>query len=546
MQKTFYIFIILFFTVLSSLKAQRISKVEYAQRAYDNKNWTEAIIFYSEIVKKNPYKGAYFYKLANSYFNNKDYDKAINYFKKSCEIGFNYGLSIKKIAISYATLKDHKNALIWIRKGLDTPKSLTITDVLSNSVFKEHRKTNEFKNSYSKKVSRKEKWISDIQFLKDRFESKHYNIFDKISSKEWEIEFNALISSINVKNDYEILVDLMKITAKIGDGHTFIRPPFSGQLKLHIYPFKLFVFEEGIFVVQTSKDYDKVLGKQLTHINNIPIEEVVKKVSKTISVDNKIGLLERLDFNLMLSEVLEVLKITNSSQQTLFTFKDQKEKSITLKVDAISFNPATLTEVLKPVNQKSPLYLLQPKRFFWSKYIKGLNAMYIKININLSTPNHNIREFYNEVFDTISKENINHLIIDLRHCPGGNSFNNKSLINNILKNNTIDKENGIFTIIGRRTFSAAMNLSTDLETWTNTKFIGEPTGSKPNFIGETNFIVLPNSKLQVSISDAYWQKSTSWDKRKWIAPDFYVTTSFRDFMLGNDNVLETIKSIINR
>ena len=48
-------------------------------------------------------------------------------------------------------------------------------------------------------------------------------------------------------------------------------------------------------------------------------------------------------------------------------------------------------------------------------------------------------------------------------------------------------------IIGRDTFSAAQNTISELERRTKAILVGEPTGSSPNFIGESLAIPLPYS-----------------------------------------------------
>ena len=52
-------------------------------------------------------------------------------------------------------------------------------------------------------------------------------------------------------------------------------------------------------------------------------------------------------------------------------------------------------------------------------------------------------------------------------------------------------------IIGRNTFSAAQNTVNMMESTRNATFVGEPTGSRPNFVGESTYIVMPYSKLRV-------------------------------------------------
>ncbi|MEQ5790690.1 tetratricopeptide repeat protein [Muricauda sp. NFXS6] len=526
--------------------AQSVEEIRKAKDLLASQNYEQAALSYQRIINGNPSNGEYYYHLAECFYKLERYDDAAMNYLQSFEVGFKYGTCIKKLSMCFANTGDKEKMLYWLHKGLNTPKSLTFNDILSIPEFDSFRKSDTFRSLYPKDstLSRNKKWEKDILFLKERFERKHYDVFGQVSATEWDSDFKNLIGSIKTISDAEILVELMKITKKIGDGHTFIRPPLSGQFKFHYFPFKLFAFDEGLHVLETTEKYKETLGWRLTKIENVPIDEVVETVSQTIPVDNEFGLEERLDYNLMISEVLYVLGIIDKDKKVVFSFQNDSNESLEIIVEPGTFNPMNMTERLVDRLKEKPIYLKNENKFFWHQKLEHLNAMYLKININLSTPDRNIKEYYNEVFDSISEKKVKNLIIDIRHCPGGNSFNNKTLIQNILTNKSLDKENGIFTIIGRRTFSAAMNLATELESWTDTRFIGEPTGSKPNFIGETNFITLPNSGINVSISDAYWQKSNSWDKRNYIAPDIYAPITFQGYIDGKDPSLNAIENII--
>ena len=57
---------------------------------------------------------------------------------------------------------------------------------------------------------------------------------------------------------------------------------------------------------------------------------------------------------------------------------------------------------------------------------------------------------------------------------------------------------------------------------TPARFVGEPTGSSPNFVGETVPFRLPYSGFTVNVSDLYWQTSWPMDHRTWIPPDLLV------------------------
>ena len=130
--------------------------------------------------------------------------------------------------------------------------------------------------------------------------------------------------------------------------------------------------------------------------------------------------------------------------------------------------------------------------------------------------------------------------MDLRNCGGGNSEYNKFLIEALLQHPEINQKKHFYTIIGRETFSAAINLVTDLEYRTNTIFVGEPTGSKPDFIGESSVLKLPYSGLYLVISNRYHQggANNSLDKRPWIAPSILIQLTSKEYTENDDPLMD--------
>ena len=69
-------------------------------------------------------------------------------------------------------------------------------------------------------------------------------------------------------------------------------------------------------------------------------------------------------------------------------------------------------------------------------------------------------------------------------------------------------------------------------------FVGEPSSSRPNFVGEDTELLLPYSGVRGSMSSRYFQGSHSLDERVWIAPDIPVRLSSSDYFAKRDPVLE--------
>jgi hypothetical protein len=94
--------------------------------------------------------------------------------------------------------------------------------------------------------------------------------------------------------------------------------------------------------------------------------------------------------------------------------------------------------------------------------------------------------------------------------------------------------------LGRYTVSAGMMLASEIERNTDAIFVGEPTGSSPNFVGQDVGIRLPYSGMQGSLSDLYWQNSSATDFRVWIPPLLYTPPSFVLYSSNRDPALEAI------
>ena len=171
------------------------------------------------------------------------------------------------------------------------------------------------------------------------------------------------------------------------------------------------------------------------------------------------------------------------------------------------FLPATL-------NPPLPLCLRAVGAAYWYEDQPEDGLLYAQINSVSDDPAEPFGEFVSRLFADLARRPRNRLVIDLRWNEGGNTFLTMPLLHRL-----IAYPGPVFVIIGRHTLSAAQNLSTFIANHTTALFIGEPTGSSPNFVGETAPFDLPYSRFQVNVSDLYWQSSWPMDHRTWLPPD---------------------------
>jgi hypothetical protein len=188
-----------------------------------------------------------------------------------------------------------------------------------------------------------------------------------------------------------------------------------------------------------------------------------------------------------------------------------------------------------------PLHLQYPNTAYWMTPLRRIRAIYFQWNRVREEPDHSWEAFLSEVFEAVESPEIDRLIIDIRWNNGGNTFLVPPLLERVVRSEVNRKEQ-LFVVIGPRTFSAGQNAATLLERFTRAIFVGEPTGSSPNFIGETVKITLPYSRIAVSISDLFHQTSWPSDHRIWIAPTIYAPLTFQAYAAHRDPALEAIES----
>jgi hypothetical protein len=192
----------------------------------------------------------------------------------------------------------------------------------------------------------------------------------------------------------------------------------------------------------------------------------------------------------------------------------------------------------------TPLWLKSPENYFRFEYLEDSRTVYVQYNEVANKTDETVADFTKRLFAFVDAHPVDRFVLDLRWNTGGNNYLNKPLLLGIIKSNKIDQRGKLFTIIGRRTFSAAQNLVNDLENYTNTLFVGEPTAGNPNFYGDPTSIMLPNSEITVRVSTLWWQDLDSRDTRKWTGPHIAIELSSEDYFTNNDPAMKTISGYI--
>jgi hypothetical protein len=135
------------------------------------------------------------------------------------------------------------------------------------------------------------------------------------------------------------------------------------------------------------------------------------------------------------------------------------------------------------------------------------------------------------------------MIVDVRHNNGGNLSLLPPLMAAFREYEAANPAGQIYVLMGRNTFSAAQFFLGVMDAQTNAIFAGEPSSSRPNFVGEESQVVLPWSGAMGSISDQY-HETIPGDRREWIKPEISYQLSSRDYFANRDPLLQKVLTAI--
>ncbi|MDQ3847046.1 MAG: S41 family peptidase [Bacteroidota bacterium] len=554
-------FVVLFLIFSLAICAQQNDPAEFftllinARNLSTDKKWSEAVAAWEQIAERNPVNGEYIANLANAYYNVKQYDKAIEAYTKQMELGYGLvGNAVYNIACCYALLGNKVKALEWLEKAFYNGfnnVSLARTDADLTSLQGEPKYKKLLGTDDVSKMGRTEGWRYDMELLKQEVLRKAY-LRRGLSLDDFNRQYEAIYSAVDKKTDIQIIMDLMKLMVSLNDGHTGLFPPSRKEFQLTL-PLQFYLFKEGLYIVAADPKYKHLLGNKVVAFEKKSVEEVSKTLSPFISRDNEMGILQNLPLVMRYTGALHATGLTANPEKVELQVEDANGKSSRALIIADTALPRVdhksvpdhWVTLHQSIPYPVPLYLKNLKALYWFEKLPDSKTVYLQWNSVRNDKTEPLNAFTDRLMKYISENEVDKLVIDLRWNNGGNTVLVPYFINSVIKNEKINKRGNLFVIIGRRTFSAAQNLATFLERQTNAIFVGEPTGSSPNFVGEEDFIVLPYSKVAMNVSDLLWQSSWPGDRRTWIAPAVYTPPTFEAYKTNRDVALEAILKLVN-
>lgn len=420
-------------------------------------------------------------------------------------------------------------------------------------------------------------WKEDLNQLAQMLEREHPNPYSQISKAQFTTLRRALERELPKLSEREIIVRMMKLVSSIRDGHTTLHPIDPNGFN-HWFPLSLYKFSDGIYVVAADKRYQDLIGGKVVSLGNASAAAAFEKTADLLSSDNDFGR-EWNTFWLSSGDALAALQVIERADALPLEVVGKNGQPIKTTLAAVNlpyslehrfwgemfppgsnkladsyvagFESASLGEWRKrDLKQQTHLPLhLRSRRAYWYAWLPEHKAIYLHMTHVTADGRGEFRsfqEFYDHVFKVAEENAAEKFILDIRYNSGGDGSVLIPFIHKFIRSSRFNEPGRLFTITGRKTYSAGVMLYDLMLKHTNTILVGEPAGAPRSSYGDAGTFYLKHSRLQFEISSTHWQLTSSADKSRYQPVDLPAVFTARDYFTGTDPALDYILSLPGR
>jgi hypothetical protein len=397
-------------------------------------------------------------------------------------------------------------------------------------------------------------WRADLAFAADSLPRVHPNFFHDVPRERYRAALDSLSARVPTLDHHEIVVELARIVAMVHDGHTRLTFPFDSAaafftghsrtaapkipgLVFHQYPIRFGLFADTLWVIATDAAHRALLGGRLVTIGTRSGAEAMFAVEPVIQRDNDSQIRDLMPTWLVCPEILHARGVVTDIESAPIVVEHMDGSRVSGTLSPV---PAGTGVAWLDARAPGPRPLRDrfPERRHWFTLVPGTRTMYARYREVQDDPKETVADFAESLFTAIGRTSADRLVLDARGNVGGNGFLNHPLVQRLIRAERLWRPGGLWVLIDRGTFSAAVMLCADLELHTPAILLGEKTGGHPNSYGDSRRVVLPNTGLTVRVSSLYWQLTGPNDTRDGITPHVPVMIHFAAWGANRDPALE--------
>ncbi len=397
-------------------------------------------------------------------------------------------------------------------------------------------------------------WAADVRELRSLLDYWHINAYATSPAAVWDREVNALLERIDQLDDDRIILEIQRIVALAGDGHTSFFSTDQSVVDFQYLPLVFSQFEEGLFVISASDSLADLAGLRLVAIGDTPIEAVREKLIPYIPRDNDAEITYTYPDQLVCVNLLHHLGITPTRDSVVLVF-DADGKPVRRTVRAMTGEQldqvhwtaarASLNAIASSAHPTFlfsypttlPRFMSKPN--YWSQVFEPEKVVYLQyLTCWDQEGGPTFSPFVDSaVFAFLDAHPDYRLVVDMRYNSGGEPRTAAALIAGIEARPALFAKNPPTVLVGTRTYSAAATNVCQLKDRCHARLIGQLSRARPYSASEGRSFTLSNSGCVISISTHFVHRLLG-VKDAYIPLDEVVPMRFSDYMHDADRTFE--------
>jgi hypothetical protein len=328
-----------------------------------------------------------------------------------------------------------------------------------------------------------------------------------------------------------------------GTGHSWVFPA-QRPMDWRIMPIQLFAFADGYHIVGAMDE--TLIGHEVLAVGGTPIDSVAAALYPYISGDNRWKRQLRLSTLLLFANPLQAVGVVDQTENVSVQMRTPEGDVITRIVEPGGiYSPSTLSyaQFLEaPVtNEWSPAHLQPREKNYRFSYRDSTDLLYLQFNdVHNASDDWTIADLADSLRHLADTRPLDKVVVDVRTNGGGNTVLLQPLVELFESHTKIDRRGVLYTLISRKTFSAAGTFAFEMERRTKTIFAGEPGGFAPSSWGDVPYL-LPNSKITVDLQEHYYQKGLPDSHRSHLEPDLHVPLTAHQHFSDVDSTMIAVR-----
>lgn len=375
----------------------------------------------------------------------------------------------------------------------------------------------------------------DLDFLYETVLVEHHpDVFANTPESEFLRVKAEIEERLETVSGTEFLLDLMRLTALVGDSHTSIA--IGGAAELRAYPFAMVRRGESWYLSAALPEDEALLCQEVVKLAGKPVEEVIEAYGTLFASDNPVHLRRSFRQACNIADIYEYLGLVEAGEPLTVGLKNGKTISLE-PMDQKDMNELEAVRISDRI--KGQPETAAADAYYLAKPLTE-DVYYIQYNTCREAEDLPMEDFAALVAKDLADGDYSRVLLDLRNNGGGSDGVIWPLFEVLRKE--MDGGVKLVGLIGEATFSSALINAVEIQEMGGV-LAGEPAGGSVCHFGAVQGFSLPNSKVRGQLSSKYLDLNTLLDAAAGrgvvaLEPDVLVYQTLEDTLNGKDTLAD--------